>query len=89
MIAMTTRSRLAIGSSAHSTSKMTSGPTPHSAPANDCTNCSNGKPNTNATTTAVMASRCSTPPEPAAGRGHLNWPQCGRLKWPHLRPIGC
>ena len=23
------------------------------------------------------------------GRGHLKWPQCGRLKWPHLRPIGC
>jgi hypothetical protein len=23
------------------------------------------------------------------GRGHLNWPQCGRLNWPHLRPIGC
>jgi len=25
----------------------------------------------------------------AAGRGRLNWPRCGRLKWPHLRPIGC
>jgi len=22
------------------------------------------------------------------GRGHRNWPQCGRLKWPHLRPTG-
>ena len=22
------------------------------------------------------------------GRGHLKWPQCGRLKWPHLRPTG-
>jgi hypothetical protein len=27
--------------------------------------------------------------EAAVGRGHLNWPQCGRLNWPHLRPIGC
>ena len=26
---------------------------------------------------------------PTSGRGSLNWPQCGRLKWPHLRPIGC
>ncbi len=22
------------------------------------------------------------------GRGHLKWPQCGRLKWPHFRPTG-
>ena len=41
--------------------------TRRSAPANDYVKDSNGRPHTNATTTAATASRCSTSPAPAAG----------------------
>ncbi len=41
--------------------------TRRSAPANDYVKHSNGRPHTNATTTAATASRSSTPPAPAAG----------------------